>query len=223
MTALIIRTLPDQVVDVVRQRILTGAAAADEPIRQDALATELGVSKIPLREALARLEQEGLVRSHANRGYFVRGLDPEEAEEVYSLRMQLEPKTAAQAAIRASDTERAAATAALQALTSHSGERRTALVSLNRDFHMALVRPSGLPITVQLLERLQVLGDRYVYKHLEPLGRDERAANEHAQLLQVWLNRDGAGVTLALRQHIESTLDDLRRQLSAQTEQSLPA
>jgi DNA-binding GntR family transcriptional regulator len=216
MTGLIIRTLSDQLVDVVRQRILTGAAVADQPIRQDALATELGVSKIPLREALTRLEQEGLVRSHANRGYFVRALDAQEAEEVYSLRLQLEPDTAAQAAIRATEAERAAAVAALKALNSHTGERRTALVSLNRDFHMALVRPSGLPISVQFLERLQVLGDRYVYKHLEPLGRDERAASEHAHLLQLWLDRDGAGVAEALRQHIESTLVDLRRQLSAE-------
>lgn len=216
MTGLIIRTLSDQLVDVVRERILTGAAAADEPIRQDALATELGVSKIPLREALTRLEQEGLVRSHANRGYFVRGLDPAEAEEVYSLRLQLEPDTAARAAVRADERERAVASAALKALVSHSGERRTALVTLNRDYHMALVRPSGLPISVQLLERLHVLSDRYVYKHLEPLGRDERAASEHAQLLQVWLDRDADGVASALRQHIENTLVDLRRQLTAE-------
>jgi DNA-binding GntR family transcriptional regulator len=216
MTGLIVRTLSDQLVDVMRQRILTGAAAADEPIRQDALASELGVSKIPLREALTRLEQEGLVRSHANRGYFVRGLDAAEAEEVYSLRLMLEPDTAARAAALADERQREVASAALKALASHSGERRTALVTLNRDYHMALVRPSGRPISVRLLERLHVLSDRYVYKHLELLGRDERAASEHAQLLQLWLDRDAAGVVSALRQHIENTLFDLRRQLTAE-------
>jgi DNA-binding FadR family transcriptional regulator len=46
------------------------------PIRQDALAAELRVSKIPLREALARLEQDGLVVSYANRGFFVRPMSP---------------------------------------------------------------------------------------------------------------------------------------------------
>lgn len=55
------RNLSEQLVDQVRARILNGTVAPDRPIRQDALAAEMGVSKIPLREALARLEQEGLL------------------------------------------------------------------------------------------------------------------------------------------------------------------
>jgi DNA-binding GntR family transcriptional regulator len=222
MSELNIRTLSHQLVDVVRRRILTGDAPADQPIRQDALAAELGVSKIPLREALTRLEQEGLVRSHANRGYFVRGLDPAEAEEVYSLRLKLEPDTAARAAQRASPAEQAAAQAAFAALDAHQGDRREALVTVNRDFHLALVRPSQLPLTVQLLERLLVLSDRYVRKHLEPLGRDERAVNEHAVLLSRWLARDADGVAEAARQHLEHGLIDLRRQLAADAAPPVP-
>jgi len=223
MKRLIIRTLSDQLVDVVRDRILMGHAPADQAIRQDALASELGVSKIPLREALARLEQEGLVRSHANRGYFVRALDPGEAEEVYSLRLTLEPETAARAASRASAEERAALMAAFDTLSAQPADRRLAAVRLNREFHMAMVRPSGLPITVQLLERLHVLSDRYVHKHLEPLGRDERAASEHAVLLQLWLAGDGPGVAAALCQHIENTRADLRRQLQPAADGTAPA
>jgi DNA-binding GntR family transcriptional regulator len=56
-----IRTLSDRLVDVLRDYILSGGIEPDLPIRQDALAAELRVSKIPLREALARLEQDGLV------------------------------------------------------------------------------------------------------------------------------------------------------------------
>ena len=92
-----IRTLSDRLVDVVREFILSGVIAADVPIRQDALAAELRVSKIPLREALARLEQDGLVVSYANRGFFVRPMSPEEAEEIYALRIKLEPDAAAHA------------------------------------------------------------------------------------------------------------------------------
>ena len=68
MSSIIVRNLADQLVELVRDRILSGEVPPDLPIRQDALATELGVSKIPLREALTRLEQEGLLRSQANRG-----------------------------------------------------------------------------------------------------------------------------------------------------------
>src|SRR3546814_14406053 len=81
---LVIQTLSDQLVNLVRDRILSGRVPANSPIRQDALAKELGISKIPLREALARLELEGLVQSHVNRGFFVRGLNTDEAEEVRS-------------------------------------------------------------------------------------------------------------------------------------------
>lgn len=211
---LVVRTLSDRLFDVVRDLILSGDVPVDQPIRQDALAASLGVSKIPLREALSRLEQEGLVRSHANRGYFVRGLDAAEAEEVYSLRLKLEPEAAARGAERAGTAARAAAEAALAGLERSDGRPRAALVAANREFHLALLRPCGLPITVQLLEKLHVLSDRYVRKHLEPLGRDTRAAAEHAALLQHWLARDTAAVAAAIATHVEHTLIDLRRQLA---------
>lgn len=211
---LVVRTLSDRLFDVVRDLILNGDAPVDQPIRQDALAADLGVSKIPLREALSRLEQEGLVRSHANRGYFVRALDPAEAEEVYSLRLRLEPEAAARGAERADAAAQAAAQTAFATLHRRDAQPRAALVAANREFHLALLRPCGMPITVQLLEKLHVLSDRYVRKHLEPLGRDTRAAAEHRALLKLWLARDTAAVTTAMAAHIEHTLIDLRRQLA---------
>src|SRR3546814_16260431 len=81
---LVIQTLSDQLVNLVRDRILSGRVPANSPIRQDALAKELGISKIPLREALARLELEGLVQLHVNRGFFVRRINTDEGAEVYA-------------------------------------------------------------------------------------------------------------------------------------------
>lgn len=79
----------------MRERILSAQLPPLQPIRQDALAAELGISKIPLREALTRLEQQGLLRSAPNRGFFVPALDAQEAEEIFELRLQLEPAAAA--------------------------------------------------------------------------------------------------------------------------------
>lgn len=215
MTALIVRNLPDQLVDLVRDRILNGTVSADLPIRQDALAAELGVSKIPLREALTRLEQEGLVRSQANRGYFVRSLDAKEAEEVYALRLKIEPDVTALAAELATDAERQHAIATHDALDQVTSAHGEGVGAFNRAFHLALIRPSGQAITTQLLERLHVLSERYVRKHLEPLGRDERAISEHDELLHLWLARDGKGVAKSVQVHVKQTLADLRRQLVA--------
>lgn len=61
--SIVVQTLSEQIFSLVRDRIISGRIPVDTAIRQDALAAELGVSKIPLREALARLEQEGLLIS----------------------------------------------------------------------------------------------------------------------------------------------------------------
>lgn len=215
MTAIIIRNLSDQLVDLVRDRILAGQVSPEQAIRQDALALELGVSKIPLREALTRLEQEGLVRSQANRGFFVRPLGADEAEEVYALRLKLEPNAAALASVRASDQERALAVSTLEALDKVTANDGEGVGAFNRAFHLALIRPAGQSITTQLLERLHVLSERYVRKHLEPLGRDERANEEHDELLKLWLARDKKAVAKSMHAHVKKTITDLRRQLTA--------
>ena len=213
MSALDLRSLPDQLADVLRERILAGQAAAGQPIRQDALAAELGVSKIPLREAMARLEREGLLRAEANRGWFVRPLSAGEAREIYALRLKLEPELAADAAKAADEGERRTAMVALDALERATSSHGANVGALNRAYHLALVRPARQPVTFDIVERLHVLADRYVAKHLEPLGRDARANDEHRAMLSAWLKCDGARVAALLRGHLQATLDDLARQL----------
>ena len=207
---------PEQLVDRLRDRILAGLGGDDRPIRQDALAGEFGVSKIPLREALARLEQEGLVRAHPNRGFFVRGLSAAEAEEVYELRRTLEPDAMARAARIAGDGERKHAIdifAALDSIAEHGG---SGVGAFNRMLHRALYGPCGRPVTIDLLDRLQVLSERYVRKHLEPLGRDLRADAEHRALLDAWLARDAGTVAALGAAHIDQTLTDLNQQLAGE-------
>jgi DNA-binding GntR family transcriptional regulator len=210
---LVIRTLSDQLVNLVRDRILSGKVAPNSPIRQDALANELGISKIPLREALTRLEQEGLVNSHTNRGFFVRDLSASEAEEVYALRLKLEPDAVAMAAELATPEQHEAARDTLATLYQVTDAGGEGVGAFNRAFHLALLRPSGQQITVNILERLHVLSERYVRKHLEPLGRDERANDEHRQMLDAWLARDLERLRQVTIAHIAKTLEDLRQQL----------
>jgi DNA-binding GntR family transcriptional regulator len=210
--AILVRNLSNQLVDLLRDRILSGLVVDDQPIRQDALAAELGVSKIPLREALTRLEQEGLVNSQANRGFFVRPMSTEEAEEVYALRIRLEPDTMVLASERASDEERAAAVALVETMYDAQEEHGEGVGAYNRLLHRALYAPSRQPVTVNILDRLQVLSERYVRKHLEPLGRDERANEEHRGLLQAWLARDLETLRALARAHNAKTLEDLRQQ-----------
>lgn len=212
---LTIRTVPDQLADVVRARILAGALKPGDPIRQDALAAELGVSKIPLREALARLEQAGLLTLIPNRGFVVRPMSRSELDEIYALRLKLEPDAVALGARKANEVERGRAIEALATFKREAAGRRGSGGIHNRMLHLALIRPCGQDLTSSILEQLHVMADRYVCKHLEPLGRNVRADREHDALVEAWLERDTARVKRLMRQHIAGTLKDLHEQLGS--------
>jgi DNA-binding GntR family transcriptional regulator len=210
-----VRTLPDRLVELLRENILSGEIPPGLPIRQDALAKELQVSKIPLREALARLEQDGLVISHPNRGYFVGAMSWEEAREVFELRIMLEPAAAAIACLRATDEERQAAVDALARFNADAAVHKPTVGPLNRAFHMALVTPGQRPVSSSIVERLHILADRYVRKHLEPTGRHALAEQEHQAILDAWLARRPDEVRFAVAAHLEHTLEDLGQALKA--------
>ncbi len=215
MEGLVRRSLSNQVVDRLRERILNGEFAPETPIRQEAVALELSVSKIPVREALVKLEQEGLVTLHPNRGFIVCALSREEAEDVFDLRLKIEPDVAALAATCATPAQHVVAHQALAALDAEVHAGGGAVESLNRAFHMSLVWPAARPLSIQLLERLHALSERYVRVHLEPKGRNERAEREHAVLLETWVAGNADGVRQTTRAHIAATLSDLRVQLGA--------
>lgn len=213
--SIVVRTLSERVFEIVREQIVTGQLPHDLPIRQDALAAELGVSKIPLREALARLEQEGLLTSQANRGYFVQPMSSAQAEEIFDLRLAIEPVAAARAARYATESDQRAATESFERLDRAASDNLAEVAMRNRDFHTALVRPGDRILTTQVVERLTILAERYVVAHLAPAGRDQRAHLEHRGLLDAWLARDEAAIVAKLSEHIAATLEDLRLQFAA--------
>jgi DNA-binding GntR family transcriptional regulator len=212
--SILVRTISDQAYEVMRERILNGAMPGGSPVRQDTVADELGVSKIPLREALTRLEQDGLVISFPNRGFVVRSMSADEAEEVFELRLKLEPDAMARACLKVDQGDQDAAQAAFEAMERDTTPGDLQNVVLNRKFHMALVRPGVGLVTAQFVERLNVLAERYVRMHLEPVGRDNRAHVEHRMLLTAWLNRQPARVVELSAAHIAGILEDIRYQLA---------
>src|ERR1700722_20252106 len=84
------RTLKDQVVRLIRTAILSGKISAGGRLNESQLARELGVSRVPIREALQQLEQQGLVVNVPRRGKFVISLSDEEIQKINSLRVILE-------------------------------------------------------------------------------------------------------------------------------------
>lgn len=215
MTPNVKTVLSQQIIESLRDRIVGGGFDAGQPIRQDALAAELGISKIPLREAFAKLEQEGLIVSRANRGFFVSPLSVVEAMDVFDLRLQLEPAATSQACARLDEADLRAARHALAELDIAMAAGQPSAGVLNRAFHVALIRPCGRPVTVQLLSRLLLLSERYTIKHLEPSGRLARARAEHQSLYEAWAAGDVAAVGRLIVAHISGTRDDLVVELKA--------
>ena len=212
----LVRTMSTQLTGLVREKIVNGAYAPGTPLPQDAIAAEFGVSKIPVREALLHLHAEGLVDVFAHRGFQVRPLSAREAQEIFQLRLRVEPQAVASGAGLAEAQDREGAQSAFQRLhEALSSGRLDGSGDLNRNFHLSLVVPRRQPLTHEVLQRLLTLSQRYVRLHLEPRGRSSRADREHEALLAAWMTGEAASAEELARRHIQTTYDDLVRALGS--------
>jgi DNA-binding GntR family transcriptional regulator len=148
-----IRSVVDQVHAELLERIVAGELPPGSRLRQEALAEELGVSRTPLREALARLVSEGLVEFVPNRGATVASRDFSDMEEAWLARLVIEPGAARLAAERREPAgiERMRKSVVRQRSVANDV---TASFAVNRDFHLALVAASGNTHLLQFCELL---------------------------------------------------------------------
>ena len=191
-----------EVARILKERILGGQYAEDQFIRQELIAQELGVSRIPVREALALLEAEGLVIREKYRGAVVPKLSREEIEEIYALRGLLEPYLLAEA-IDKIDQETIDRLVDIVA-RSHQTADKTEWAGLNVEFHRALYEAAERPLALQMLDRLLVRADRYLkmQRFLSTQSQEESDA-EHLRILECIKAGDKDGALDSLRQHIQ--------------------
>jgi len=156
-----------------------------------------------------------LIVSHANRGYFVSPLSIEEALDVFDLRLKLEPSATSEASARLNEQQIETARRSLAALNEAIAASDPSMGEHNREFHVAVARPCGRPVTIQIIERLHFIAERYIVKHLEGKGLDARAVAEHTDLFEAWAaGQSERAETLAAR-HILGIRYDLVRELRA--------
>jgi len=206
----LLRTMSGQITTRIRDKILAGDYAPGAALLQDSIAAEFGVSKIPVREALVRLRAEGLIDIEAHRGFRVRPLLAAEVDEVFRLRLKLEPGAVGEGARQAQDEDHHAAREALRALNAALGAKTLGNVgNLNSAFHLALVVRRLQPVTAEILNRLHTMSQRYVRMHLLPAGRMRRAMREHNALCEAWAAGDARAARELTSRHIEETRDEL--------------
>ncbi|MCC5954561.1 MAG: GntR family transcriptional regulator [Natronohydrobacter sp.] len=197
--------------DRLLEDIRLGALPPGARLREVELAERLGISRTPIREAIRRLEADGLVEHLPRQGASLRRLSYAEVMELYEMRAVLEGTAARLAARSASDLE-------LRELTEINAEMTASvdpadIARLNRQFHAALINAAKnryLRRAIGAMARtLLILGPSTLH---DP-ARSKIAAQEHAALLQALGARDGAQAETMMRAHIEAAHRIRLRQL----------
>jgi DNA-binding GntR family transcriptional regulator len=185
----------------VRRRILEGEFAPGQALNQEQVAAALGVSTTPLREALRRLESDGLVLTSAHRELIVAPLEIAEFTALYEVREDLDALAAALAAERHTEEDRARIIAASEAL--HRGGVADPLAA-NRAFHAAIYHACQNPVLIDLLDGLWDRSDRY-RRLLKSVAQAAQVVAEHEALIEAVLERRPQVAAQLMRDHLRAS------------------
>lgn len=199
------------VADDLRKRILGGEFKGGTQLRQDALASDYEVSRIPVREALLTLESEGLVVFHAHRGAFTTELSIAKIRELFELRILLETYVLRHAIdnLTEADIEKAADILSKYDNALNRGGEVDNWSEYNYAFHSALYAPAELPETLAIIHQLNTKSDRYIRMQLVYSQEIAKAESEHHELLEFARQRDSANACRLLQTHIEDACDSI--------------
>jgi len=215
------QSLAAAVVERIREQILRGELREGEQLRQDAIAAEFQISRIPVREALSHLAAEGLITIVANRGAVVSALSPEEIAELFETRAVLECYMLRQAIPNLSDEDFRRAEDVLRQFE-QSLEKDSETKSWgewNWQFHSTLYAPAARPVMLGLLKTVNHNCDRYTRLHLVFTRNLHLAGKAHRKLLAACRTRDPEIAAEALWNHIMDAGQYLKEFIHSHREQ----
>jgi DNA-binding GntR family transcriptional regulator len=200
----------------IRRSILSGDLAPGQPFSVIELAGQLRLSHIPVREALRRLEVEGLVLLSPARSAVVAPLDVDDLRAIYQLRIQLEPPLAARStSLR--DLDGIDELLRLWADAFGAGIDPEVQWHSHGEFHLRLVEPAASPWDLRFLRQLWAAAERYTRLVFDPsLAQEDdrgRRAAMHRDLLTAVQAADGPAVEGALRVHLVDNLSSIQRRI----------
>jgi DNA-binding GntR family transcriptional regulator len=181
-------------------------------LRQESIAADYGVSRMPVREALSQLAAEGLVALQSYRGAVVTRLSVDDIREVLDLRVLIECDLLARAVPHLMPGDIAAARRHDQAFNdalTAGGEALHDLGEINARLHAALYGPARRTRSMQILQSLHYQTARYVRSHMLLAGGGRRARAEHAALIDLCASGRADDAVRCLRHHIEGAGSDL--------------
>ncbi len=193
--------LSDHIADQIRDMITTGALPGNSRINEVHLAERLGVSRTPLREALALLVSEGALDNRPRKGNFVRPLTSREFEEIYAIRPILDVE-----ALRLAGLPSPADLEKLRDLNEKLHVAKSALTRITRDdeWHLLLVGQCNNSVLLDLIRHFILRTRRYELAYLEKETNAESAYREHQVILQALANGDLESACEGLKQNLTS-------------------
>ncbi len=200
----------------VRERILSGDFAPGSVLNQESLATTIGISTTPLREALRRLASEGLVTLGTHTDARVAPLTAGEARDLFEVRRSMDALAAALAAERRTDEDVAALQATAEELRPLIEGVGPDVLDAHRAFHRALYRASHNAMLIELLDGLWDKADRYRRLGLELIAGSGATRlqdyEEHFVLMQAVVRGDPAEAEAVMRGHVQASLHGIAAQ-----------
>jgi DNA-binding GntR family transcriptional regulator len=207
------RTVAAAVAASLREDIVAGLLPAGTRLRQVEIARRFEVSTTPVREALAALQTEGLVRLHPQRGAVVFVPSVDDLREHYEIRAALEALAAERAAERFDPARGEALGALLDEMAACPTAER--YLELNLQFHSDLYALSGRPRLVEMIAALRDASSAYLHIYAARNFPRERLDAEHREILAACMARDPARAAEAVRRHLNATVDHVAATLQA--------
>ena len=204
--------LKDQVYQELKQAIVDLRLEPGQPLREATLSAQLGVSKTPVREALVRLQEEGLVAIEPYRGATVSAYAHDDLVEIYELREILEGACARYAATAMTAGDQAELQRIVKAsqtgLRSRKADRDAVLAQLFDDFDEFLLRQMANRRIRGLLENLRCHVVRIGRLTVSIPGRLEQSVTQHGEIAEAIRRHDPDGAEAAMRRHVRSVRED---------------
>ena len=199
-------SLTDEIADVVRERILKGEYEIGEKIKENQIATELRVSRTPIREAFKILENEGLIDYVPNRGCFAKGFTKQDVEDIYAVREALEALALNWAVDRITEKEIAALEEQCDLMEFYKKKKdRKKVLEMNSSFHDIIYASARSRFLAQVLRSYKEYIDKTRKSIFYEQSYLESILVEHRAILDAIKDRDKERAAAAMTKHLMSS------------------
>jgi len=203
-------SLRGRVFNKLREDILSGVYRENDELKENSIATELGVSRTPVREALRQLELEGLVTMIPNKGAYVTGITSKDMHDIYMIRSSLEGLCAKWACEHITQSQIEELEEILYLSDFHAKKNHNEqMVELDNKFHELIYEASGSKILYHVLSDFHHYVERIRKITLAMPSRASQASQEHAAILEAIKKRDGDLAEQLAYEHIKSSIKNI--------------